>query len=113
MNSLYSPNELLGMYLHPERDDAAPRSYGRANCNNVWLFVLPACFGGLIALSGSLWTGNITWLAAFPVAVMLACHLVTSRVSAERFVRAADLKGWTRWWRDSSAVRSRRQNRCG
>ena len=109
MNSFYSPNEFPSICTRTKKDVMTSKSYIRTNCNNVWLFVLPVCFGGLIALSGSLWTGNITWLAAFPVAVMLACHLVTSRVSTERFARAVDLKGWTRWWRDSSATRSRQQ----
>jgi hypothetical protein len=113
MNSFYSPDEFPSMYLSTEikavPNSGMRRLNSRTNCNNVWHFVLPVCFGGLIALSGSLLTGNITWLAAFPVAVMLACHLVTSRASAERIAKMVDLKGWTRWWRDSSAVRSRQQ----
>jgi len=111
MNSFYSQNEFPSMYLNAEmkagQNGRASRLNSRTNCNNVWHFVLPVCFGGLIALSGSLLTGNITWLAAFPVAVMLACHLVTSRASAERIARMVDLKGWTRWWQDSSVARSR------
>ena len=111
MNSFYSANEFLSMHRNAEmqggQNARQARFNSRTNCNNVWHFVLPVCFGGLIALSGSFFTGDVTWLAAFPVAVMLACHLVTSRANADRIAQVIDLKGWTRWWRDSSVVRSR------
>lgn len=111
MNSFYSAGELHTMASAWETETGNTpfsKSESQTNCNNVWQFVLPVCFGGLIALLGIFLTGDMRWLLAFPLAVMLACHLVANCVNSERFARMVDLKGWTRWWRDSSAVRARR-----